>query len=236
MNELKKRSGRFATVPIHLNYRTLKYLYLLLTFIGFTASAQVTEATDIPWDLVSEQPNIKVYTRTPDDSSIKELRIIAEFEGKMDTLMHLLNYANNYTSWVYKCASAESIGVPDGYSTAYSAITDFPFPLSDRELVAKSNQWLDDHGRLIQHSISAANDIPLKDGIVRIESYEATWVLDQIESNKIHVEYVSSVDPGGNIPAWVVNLAITTGPIKSFAALMKQVKNRCSHIKSNASN
>jgi len=131
--------------------------------------------------------------------------------------------------------SGEPIEPTEGFNTAYAAITDFPFPMSDRELVAKSKQWKDDDGRLHSHTFSAPDDIPLKSGVVRIRDYEAKWVMEQVDTNRIHVEYISKVDPGGNIPAWVVNLALTAGPIKTFEALMKQVKSRSSHTEASTS-
>lgn len=203
------------------------YLAFILVFIGFTCFAQ-GDTADLPWDLATEKPGIKVYTRTPESSSIKELRILADFEGQMDTLLSILNDAHNYGTWVYKCTKSEPITPAEGFNTAYSAITDFPFPMSDRELVAKSNQYKDEQGRLIQHTVCAADDIPKKSGVVRIQAYEAKWVIEQKDASNIHVEYVSTVDPGGNIPAWVVNLAITAGPIKTFEKLMKQVGERSS--------
>lgn len=207
-----------------MNYY-LTCLLLLATFVGF---AQHDDATQSEWDFVAEKTNIKVYTRTTETSDIKELRILADFDGQIDTLLNILNDANNYGTWVYKCSKSEPIIPGEGYNTAYSAITDFPFPMSDRELVAKSNQYKDEYGRLIQHTVNAGKDIPEKSGVVRIKNYEAKWIMEQIDTNRIHVEYVSSVDPGGNIPAWVVNLALTTGPIKTFEKLMKQVGERSS--------
>ena len=204
-------------------------------FLAFAALAQGENATDVSWDLVTEKSYIKVFTRTPEASTIKELRILADFTGSMDTLLTILNDAENYGTWVYKCAKAESIEPAEGYSTAYYLTTDFPFPMSDRDLVAKSNQWLDEKGRLHQHTICAPEDLPRQSDVVRIQSYEAKWVMEQTDKNKFHIEYISSVDPGGNIPAWVVNLAITAGPIKSFEALMKQVQQRSPVAEWNAS-
>jgi len=214
----------------------LKILSVFLSlFIALNVVAQDSATTQPAWDFVAEKPGIKVYTRTTKTSSIKEIMIKAEMEGRIDTLQSIVNDAINYESWVYKCSGGEPIEPTEGFNTAYAAITDFPFPMSDRELVAKSKQWKDDDGRLHSHTFSAPDDIPLKSGIVRIRDYEAKWVMEQVDTNRIHVEYISKVDPGGNIPAWVVNLALTAGPIKTFEALMKQVKSRSSHTEASTS-
>lgn len=188
------------------------------------------------WNFVNEKPGIKVYTRTPDNSSIKELRILVDLEGNIDTLMKVVNDATNFKTWVYKCADSETVTPPEGYSSAYAATSDFPFPMSDRELVAKIHQWYDEDGKLHSHSVSTPDAIPLKPGIVRIKSYEANWIVEQLDENRIHIDYTSVVDPGGHIPTWVINLAITAGPIKTFEKLIKQVKKRSLAAETSADN
>lgn len=207
--------------------RNLNY-YFAIIFVLFSSVLHGQDQMDgePAWNFVNERPGIKVYTRTPINSSIKELRILVDLEGDIDTLMKVVYDASNFGTWVYKCADSEIVPAPEGYSSAYAATSDFPFPMSDRELVAVSHQWYDDEGRLHARSISAPDAIPLKPGIVRIKSYEANWVIEKIAENKIHIDYTSSVDPGGQIPTWVINLAITAGPIKTFEKLIKQVKKR----------
>jgi len=187
---------------------------------------QLDKEIESTWNFVDEEENIKVFTRKPESSSIKELRILAEVEGNMDTLIHIVNDAFNFGNWVYKCNASASLEVPDEYTVAYTATTDFPFPLSDRELVVLGKQWIDEDGRYKTHSVSAPDYTPQVKGKVRISHYESRWTIEKAKDNKIYVDYICSVDPGGNIPNWVTNLAITAGPIKTFNKLLELVKQR----------
>ena len=81
------------------------FLSFALIFTSFIAFGQVHSESTVAWDLSSEKPGLKVYTRTPENGTIKELRILADFEGQIDTLLTILNDAENYTTWVYKCLS-----------------------------------------------------------------------------------------------------------------------------------
>lgn len=202
----------------------------LIIFITLSFYADAQELGNLPsgWEFVNERPGIKVFTRTPENSSIKELKILVDMIGDMDTLMNIVNDANGFQSWVYKCADSERVLPPEGFTSAYAATTDFPFPMSDRELVAKTKQWIDDDGKLHSHTVCAADAIPIKSGVVRIETYDAKWVVEKIDDSKIHIDYTSSVDPGGNIPTWMINMAITSGPIKTFEKLIKKVEGKCS--------
>ena len=213
-----------------LKYLSILILLLLPVLVISQDVSSMVDASDTlneeTWELSSEKPGIKVYTRIPENSNIKELRIKVDLKGDMDTLLNIVNDANNFGSWVYKCADSSPVTPPEGYNMAYAATTDFPFPMSDRELVAYSKQWLDEKGRIHTHTICAPDAIPVKSGIVRIQAYEARWLIEQVDEENIHVDYVSFVDPGGHIPAWIINLALTAGPMKTFEKLIDQVEKK----------
>ncbi len=189
-------------------------------------NCQLDKEVSKDWCLVEQEANIKIFTRLSDSTNLKELRILVEMTGDVDTLRYIINDANNFGDWVYKCSKSAPLEVPDGYQSAYVATTDFPFPLTDRELVAISKQWIDDEGRFITYGVSAHEYIPPNEDMVRISHYESKWQIEKLEDNKIFIDYQSSVDPGGRIPNWVVNLAITTGPLKTFTMLSKLVEER----------
>lgn len=189
--------------------------------------AQQNDTLQSNWDFATEKDNIKVFTRSSDKSSIKELRILVEMNGNIDTLHNAISNAYGFTDWVYKCKSGAPLATPDGYTLSYIAVTDFPFPMSDRELIVKSKQWVDEHGRYRTHSVADPTVLPEDNDLVRINHYEANWIIEKV-GEKILIEYQSSVDPGGNIPVWVVNLALTTGPIKTFSKLIKLVEEQSS--------
>jgi len=191
-------------------------------------SGQLDKTVSDNWTCVENEDKIKIFTRLSDSTNLKELRILVEMSGRIDTLIHIINDANNFKDWVYKCRKSAPLKVPNGYQFAYTATTDFPFPLSDRELVAISKQWVDDEGRFITYGVSSFDYTPLNDGVVRIGHYESKWQIESLGDGKIFIDYTSSVDPGGHIPNWVVNLAITTGPLKTFTKLIELVEKRSS--------
>ncbi|MEO6631403.1 MAG: lipid-binding protein, partial [Mucilaginibacter sp.] len=41
--------------------------------------------------------------------------------------------------------------------------------------------------------------------------------------NQVHVEYSIHVDPGGALPAWLVNIFATDAPMKIFKSLKVQL-------------
>jgi hypothetical protein len=49
-------------------------------------------------------------------------------------------------------------------------------------------------------------------------------VVSVIDSRTIKAEYTLYADPGGSVPAWLVNLFIADGPLESFQKLKEHIK------------
>ena len=50
------------------------------------------------------------------------------------------------------------------------------------------------------------------------------WKLFAISAKLIRIEYTIQVDPGGSIPAWVLNLFSTKGPFETFSKLKEMLR------------
>ena len=61
-------------------------------------------------------------------------------------------------------------------------------------------------------------------GKVRIEKMNGRWLFTPIEEDKVNIVYEMSIDPGGNIPKWVVNALAVDLPFYTLKNLRKIVK------------
>ncbi|MEM1121376.1 MAG: hypothetical protein AAGJ18_13070 [Bacteroidota bacterium] len=107
---------------------------------------------------------------------------------------------------------------------------DFPWPLDDRDLIVRSTMNQDPITKVVRsESFNEPDYIPVKKGLVRIPSLHLWWEFTPKESGVVEVEYFLSSDPGGLIPAWMINLALDQGPtqtIKAFREILKKPKYR----------
>lgn len=95
-----------------------------------------------------------------------------------------------------------------------------PWPVTDRDLVA--GNFIHPpakNGRVTIEVHSLKDYLPESKGYVRIPFSEATWDILPIAGDKIKITCIFRVDPGGAIPAWLVNATIATGPYNSFMKL-----------------
>ena len=66
---------------------------------------------------------------------------------------------------------------------------------------------------------SVPEAVPLNDDLVRIIDYRQKWIL-QPQGNKI-IHITGFADPAGDVPAWIVNMAITDTPLNILRAVKK---------------
>ncbi len=196
-----------------------KSLLILCTFIMSFTGAVDGDA----WRLTTKDEGIEVYTRKTKNSAFKEIRIKLVIEAPMDEFLHTLNDADHYGDWVFKCSKSYLVESLDEHSYIYYVKTDMPFPIRDRDLVVHAEQWEGPNGVIYSKSTAMPQRIPEEDGAIRIQKFDAHWEITPLEDDKIKIDYRSKTDPGGMLPAWVVNLGITKGPLESMKRLRKSL-------------
>ncbi|HEY4876146.1 MAG TPA: lipid-binding protein, partial [Puia sp.] len=101
-----------------------------------------------------------------------------------------------------------------------------PFPASDRDLVVHLKITQDSATKILNISaINIPDYIPPKKGIVRVPVSNESWKVIPINNNSLRIEYYLEIDPGGSIPAWLLNNFAEKGPYESFRHLQEQVDN-----------
>ena len=198
--------------------RTFLLSSLLLVIIG--SQRLLAQADAMAWELKTQEDNIKVYTRSTERSAVNEVRITATFHVNLEVFMKSLNDVANYDEWVYKGVNPKHIEAVNDDEFYYYIQSDFPYPLSDRDLVVRSRQWKDHRTNTYHsHSVAAPDKHRRRKGIVRIELYESFWHIQQNNDGTLAIDYKVIVDPGGNLPAWLINMAVTEGPLKTMKSL-----------------
>jgi hypothetical protein len=66
--------------------------------------------------------------------------------------------------------------------------------------------------------------VPVKSSIVRIPYWEAKWQVKQKDSNHLDIDYFFKVDPGGSLPAWIVNETAPKSTYQTFINLEENLK------------
>ncbi len=197
--------------------KTLLCIYIL----AFTTSDLFSQEN--PWRFVKETNGIKVYFRSIENSNLNEVRIQTTFTSNLSAIVEGLKDVKAYAQWVYKAANSYTVKEFSDFEMEYYNRIDFPFPLDDRDIVIHSIIQQDPQTKVVT-SISYAKPLVLPENknMVRIKNFNSKWTFTP-KNNIIYGVYTFSSDPGGNIPAWLVNLSLDEGPIKTIKAFKKQL-------------
>ena len=192
----------------------LKFLVILSTFMCMITAVKAQDT----WELRRNENGITIYSRRHDN--LVELHLLTEFNSTTDNLINQLMNIPNYVIWVYGNKRSGIIKKINDHDIIYFTEAHLPWPIADRDLVieltitpASATNPL----TIIAKSIDGI--LPPKPHFIRVPYSVATWHVIPVPGNKIKIDYTFSLDPGGSIPSWLVNLTIATGPYKSFLKL-----------------
>lgn len=182
-------------------------------------------AQDGGWKLKKTTDDIKVYYRKVDHSDINELKIEAILDGSLSAVVSVLKDVPNYSHWIYKCSYAERLEPAQNTSSLYYCLIDFPWPMDDRDFIARSTLRQDPATKHIYIDVlGEPRRRKDKQGVVRITEMNYHYELIPIANGKVKMLYQLHSDPGGTLPAWLVNLAIDSGPVNTVRGMQEMLK------------
>ena len=170
------------------------------------------------WELKKKDNGIEVYTRRAATGNLKELRVLCELQATKEQLITTLLDINNYSNWVYSNKKSVILKTLNPWRIIYYTQSHLPWPIKDRDLIIELN--IEQKADVLNiEAKSIPNYISLNEDYVRVPYSLASWKVTQAANNKLNIDYTFSVDPGGNIPSWLVNATLTIGPYNSFVKL-----------------
>ncbi len=169
------------------------------------------------WKLEKDKDGIKVYTRLTDGRKIKEFKAVTRINSSLTSVVALVRDSDAAKDWYNHVESGTPIKVFDEKSSIVHLKLNFPFPATDRDLVAKFDYAQDKDTKIVTSSVIGVPDyIPEGNDYIRIKQLEGSWKFTPIEENVIEVQYQFYADPGGGLPVWVINMFIVDDPYKSL--------------------
>ncbi len=196
----------------------------LLTALAVVAlSLFPLQGSGSSWKLTRNQDGIKSYARSVPGSKILELKAITVIDARMEVIGEVLRDVPSSPLWVADCSEASIVRTLGRNDMIVHTLLNFPTPVSDRDLVVKSvTSYLLDRARGII-TITSVNDpaAPPRRGVVRMHDFSGKYVLEYITREKTGVIYSYRADPGGNLPAFAVNLAGRDSLFKTLKGLKR---------------
>ena len=178
------------------------------------------------WQLVKNREGIKIYTSKSTNSNFKRVKASSVCQGTIDRAIRVFRNVAGQPNWVYSTKRACIIRQSTENDILYYVESALPWPLSNRYLLArmKIQPDLENKQVLIYTTADTSEQFSSGDGKIRITYFKVTWQIKQIDAKMISIEYFLDIDPGGNLPASVVNLFISQGPYKTLLKLAELLR------------
>jgi hypothetical protein len=190
---------------------------LLLSFTCIGAAAQHEECS-----LKKNSDGILVYTCKIGNERFKSLKATFTIaHTTLEELIALLKNADQYTTWQYNTIASKLLMPVSADTLIVRTEIDAPWPIENRELIVEY-AFLYEHAakKLKVTTNTVSFDYPASEGVVRVPFSHAEWDVTAV-GDGLEVTYTMKIDPGGSIPAWLVNMAMAEGPHESFTKLKK---------------
>lgn len=196
-----------------------------IAFIILSVLKLNTSCSQEAWQLKKAEDGIEVYTRKDENSSFKELKSVVILKTSLSSIVALLTDFESYPDWVYRCGTSRTVKrINDAEMIHYQEVT-APWPVDSRDFIVDMKVVQNPVTKVITISSTCLPDyIPRIDDHVRITNFKASWTLMPKKDGNVELVYQLLVDPGGNVPAWLVNLAVVEGPFETTMHLRDRVK------------
>ena len=199
------------------------YLRKLTGVVLVIAIAGFPWAGAFAWETRLDKDGILVQSRLNAGSKYEEFRAEAEIDATVAQAMALLIDTPACTQWLFRCKEGRVIRQISSTERTFYQVTSLPFPAKSRDSIFHAAITFEGLSTVRVTMNSVPEEIPTTKH-VRIRESFGTYIFELTPKNKLRVIWQQYVDPGGALPAWMVNSMLTDLPFKSLQAFRKVVQ------------
>jgi len=194
-----------------------------MLFSGFLNLFLASGLLAQPWTFVKEKDGIRVYTRVELNRSWKSFKGDVTFHASLEKVYSMLGNDKNNDWWEKAITNVKVLGYKENKFIQYYMVYNLPWPFKNRDIVTETTISTDAISGVRKYVASPLpNKVPEKSNLVRLKEYQQTWTVQPEDKGYVHVTLEGSLNPGGNIPAWLFNMVITEAPLKMLYSLREK--------------
>lgn len=169
---------------------------------------------------------LRIFTCPVPSSDFLSFVGIAEMDASRDAVLSLLYDIEAAPDWVWKTAEMRVLReLGDGDGRVVYQLVSAPWPVSDREIISRSTAYMDPATGEAFIRIECLPDfMPPNEGKVRVPRMEGAWNILPLGDNRCRVIFRLHVEPGGEIPSWLANIAVIDTPYHTLCNMREFVK------------
>jgi len=199
--------------------QTLLCSLLSLTAMSGCASDISTES----WNLEKEESGITTYSKDVANHSINEVKGETKIKATVSQLVNLFMDVDKCHLFSENCHSAKILNRKnDNEFDLYKMIKN-PAPFSDRDVLLNITVEKSSDGTVLISYIDIKGDLPQDDCCLRLTSDKGFWKFTPLSDSYTQVTWQFHTDPGGSLPAMLLNGVMPSLPVNLFNKIIKEI-------------
>lgn len=194
---------------------------IIVLCIAFWAKQTIVHAQpDRYWKLVIDKNDIEVRTYRCANMRIRGYRATTTVNMELDSLEAILDNIKKYPDWQthYRDSKVVHRNSDDAYH--FFTKTKWPFPAKKKDLMwSVEKEWDPKDRSLVYDQVCSTNTLPERSPSGSVMQVFGSWRLHPVSESEIEVTYMLTVDKGGKIPNWLINMLNADSPFKILSNL-----------------
>ncbi len=174
------------------------------------------------WSPARDHDGIQVYTRKVEGSPIAASLAVTRVELPLAAVAALILDVPNQHDWIDSVDESRVLQRLNAAASYNYTVSRAPWPVADRDAVVLTRASRDPATGVVRvESHAAPALIPERKGRVRVRRVDSLWTLTPLGPARTEVRYQVHSDPGGSLPAWLVNAMVTDQPFNTLRNLRR---------------
>jgi len=187
------------------------------------------------WREIADEEGIKVYQREVPGTSFVSFRGIGVVDADIFDVYAVIFDIKNKTSLLSNCSDYQLLQYKGLGNLVVYTRTEAPFIfISDRDSVLETRVTFEHEKKRIIATFQKTDDsmFPPQDDAVRTKALKGSWILEAQADGTTRITYEVNADPGGLLPAWLVNLGSRKLPLSTIRNMRGQVLEKEAYARS----
>ncbi|ACF11521.1 cyclase/dehydrase [Chlorobaculum parvum NCIB 8327] len=170
---------------------------------------------------------LKIFTCPVPSSDFLSFVGVATIDAPQHSVLSLLYDIESAPDWVWKTSEMRILQELDNDNEGRVVLQHVtaPWPVTDREIISRSTAYKDPETGEAFIKIECLPDfIPEDSRYVRVRKLEGAWNILPLSDEQCRVVFRLHIEPGGEIPSWLANIAVIDTPYHTLNNLRDFVK------------
>ena len=207
------------------SFKASKYVLAASLFL-FGVNLASEASLEAEWTIQRSEDGIDVYTRPEPASQFEAVRAVMTLDDvRLSSLVALISDTQACSRLESRCVEAETLDTIDQTESVVYRYNNMPFPVRDRDMVLRLKWYQQPDSLNVNVVISNVTGfLPEKKRRVRMPKVNLGWKFVPLPDGSVEVSSEGHIEPGANLPAWILNQFLVSAPFKTMEAVASIVR------------